>query len=584
MTSPELQILIIVDVYPGVSIDDLKQQLPVEREDRVVLRLSEFGAPQLLPPPDTSPVDWLAIGRAIEQLAVRVHELQASTAAPTAVYVAGKAPLAVFVHLGYKFTKSIHRAVVLNQPPGTGGWEQFTIESRSIGETELLDDVRGVPPEPEASDGRLAIAIDTAGRDTDRSVFSGFLRKEGEPVAGVMQLRSSSTLLVTPGNIGALVGQLAQFMSIAPTRYPDRSGLAVFVAGPAQLAFAVGRAMSPNVIGGDVWLTEYRRPTYELVYSLPFAADSSPIVPGDPEAVLARRNVLDEMMAGIAELKAELKPEHLPTTILPEGERNKFMTRLLELSPSRGTKEEEPFELRVLEGRYTLANGGILQALVRSTQEQQRGFAKLVLLHELIHDWQALRSTNYMSVGRASFVLEQVDYAADVFALQTLMNLELDNGGSRAHKEVSKRLRAWVELILHGIQIFDLMEQGSRMSRLPERRLRRYLLWHLQLARAATVHQAQHVDEMLRSSLTVELAPLAGHVDAQRHDKVVTRALPDTELFIAVGGHLVRAPKRPGLDPSALVEQVRNYAHEPIQSVMVAVVDDHRAKLAPWRA
>lgn len=584
MALQDLQILIIVDIYPGVSIEDIKDTLPQQREDRVVLRLTDSGAPRLAPPPDTSPVDWPALGKAVEQIAAQVHELQASRPNPAVVYVAGKGPLAAFTHLGYKLTKSIHRAVVLNQPPGGGQWEHFAIESTGAENAELLDEVRGVPPEPEPSDGRLAIAIDTAGRRTDRSVFANFLKAEGEPVAGIMQLRSSQKLLVTPDNIGAIVRQLSQFMSMAPARYPDRHGLAIFVAGPAQLAFAIGRAMSPNVVGKDVWLTEYRQPAYELVYSLPFAADSSPAIPGDAESILARHKVLAEMMAGIAELKEELKPEHLPTRLLPESDRGKFMKSLAALRPSSATNESEPFELRVIEGRYTLANGGILQALVHSTQEQQRSFAKLLLLHELIHDWQTLRSTNYTSIGRACFVLEQVDYAADVFALETLMNMELDNGGARAHREVSKRLRGWIEMMLHGIQSFDLMEQGAKMGRLPERRLRRYLLWHLQLARAATVKQASHVEEMLRPSLTVELAPLAGHIDTERHDKVVTRALPDTEIFIAIGGHLVRAPKRAGFDPGGLVEAVRTYAHEPIQKIMVAVVDEHRGRLAPWAA
>lgn len=584
MSAKDLQILVVVDLYPGVSIDDVKAQLPAERDDRKVLRLSEQGVPPILLPPDTTPVDWQAIGAGVERLAAQIHEIQATHPDHAVVYVAGKGPLAVFVHLGYKLTKSIRRVVVLNPPPGGGPWESFVMESAAEGAADLLDDVRGLPPEPVPSDGRLAIAFDTAGRSTDRTVFSGFLKEEGEPVAGVIQLRSSEKLHVTPGNVGVLARQVAQFLSMAPARYPDRSGLAVFVAGPTQLAFAIGRAMSPNVLGNSLWLTEYRHPKYGLVYALPFAAESSPAIPSDAESVLVRRNVHDEMMGGIEELKKELKPAHLPTGLLPEDDRAKFMTCLAELRPSRKTNEEEPFEMRVVEGRYTLANGGILQALALSTAEQQRAFAKLLFLHELIHDWQTLRSTNYTSIGRACFVLEQVDYAADVFALQTLVNLEIDHGGTRAREGVSKLLRDWIEHILHGIQCFDLMEQGSKMTRLPERRLRRYLLWHLQLARAATVTDASHVAEMLRQPLTVELAPLAGHTDAQRHDKVVTRALPDTELFIGIGGYLVRAPKRPGFEPGTLVEAVRSFAQPPIQKVMVAVVDEHRSRLAPWRA
>lgn len=581
MASQDLQILIVVDIYPGVSVEELKAELPAERDERIVLQLTRLGAPQLAPPPDTSPIDWPAIGKAVEEVAAEVHELQASRSNTTVVFIAGKGPLAVFVHLGYKFTKSVHRTIVLNQPHGGGRWEPFAIESTTADESEPLDEALGVPSEPLPSDGRVGIAFDTAGRGTDKGVFASFIKDEGDPLAGVMQLRSSQKLLVTQTNMGPLVRQLAQFMSMAPARYPDRRGIAIFAGVPAQVAFAIGKAMSPNVVGKSVWLTEYRQPNYELAYSLPFRTSTEAPLPKDAASVLARRKVLDAMMNGIKELRRYLKPDHLPKGILPEGDREKYIARLNELELPTDTTEDEPFALRVIEGRYTMG-AGILQALVNSTVDQQQSFAKLVLLHELLHDWQTLRSTNYTSIGRASFVLEQVDYAADVFALQALMNMELDIDGKRAHGEVSKRLRGWIDMILHGIQSFDLMEQGVKMERLPERRLRRYLLWHLHLARAATVKQADHVEEMLRPALTVELAPLAGRIDTERYDKVVTRAVPETELFIAIGGHLVRAPRRPGFEPGTLVEAVRNYAREPIQKVMVAVVDEHRSKLARW--
>lgn len=583
MASQDLQILVVVDLYPGISIEELKRQLPDERDERVVLRLTELGAPELSPPPDTKPIDWLAIGNAVEETAAKVHGLQAGRSNPTVVYVAGKGPLAAFIHLGYKLTKSVQRTVVLNQPPGGGKWEHFPIDTTGIDEADVLDEMLGVPPKPRPGSGRLCIYVDTAGRATDDDVFGHFLEKEGEPVAEVMQLRSSKKLVVTPDNIGALARQLAQFMSMAPSRYPNRKGLALFVGAPAQVAFALGRAMSPNVVGSNIWLTEYRDSKYELAYELPFGPTSGPPIPQDDAAKLARRKVLDAMMAGIADLRKYLKPGHLPSGPLTEEGRKKYIERLGALQLSAETREDQPFELRVVEDRYTLGQG-ILQALARSTEEQQRSFAKLLLLHELIHDTQGLRSTNYASIGRACFVLEQVDYAADVFALQAIMNMELDVDGQRAHEEVAQRLHGWIEMILHGIESFDLMEQGLKMARLAERRLRRYLLWHLQLARAATVKRATDVEEMMRSPLTVELAPLAGHIDTKEHDKVVTRALPETELFIAIGGRLVRAPSRARFEPGTLVEAVRTYSHEPIQQIMRAVVNEHRAELAPWAA
>ncbi|WP_437508315.1 hypothetical protein [Sorangium sp. So ce1099] len=582
MAKNDIQILIAVDLYPSANIEELRDVLPPEREALRTLLLTKLGAPRLSPPPDSSPIDWPAIGRAVEQVAVEVQKIREETTNPTAVFIGGRGPLAVFVHLGYLLSKFGGRQVVLNQAPGGGPWEHFPMEGAKIESPPLLDQVAGLPAEEISRPGRLGIYLDTAGRDPSEDVFEDFIVNEGDPVAGVIKLRSSEALLVTPDNIATLVLQLTQFLSQAPARYRRRSGLSLFVGGPAQVAFAIGRAINPTVVGRDIWLTEYRAPRYERVYSLPFNPRTEPEIPRGAEDVNARRDVLDAMAAAIAELKRTMKAEHLPADVLSATDRKRFIERLVRLERSTGAKQDGAFRLRVIEGHYALGEG-IAEALRRSSVPQQQGFAKLLIIHELLHDWQALRSTNYSAVGGAGFVLEQVDYAADAFAVRALMKMELDRGGDAARDELRARLQRWLEMVLHGISAFDMMAQGTiPMARLDERRLRRYLMWHLQLARAATIREPSHVDEMLRPPLTIELAPLAGRLDTERYDKVVTRALPDTELFCAIGGHLVRQARRPRFDPGALVDAVKSYAHEPIQQAMVFLVDEHRDKLAPW--
>ncbi|AUX19879.1 uncharacterized protein SOCEGT47_003320 [Sorangium cellulosum] len=582
MANSELHILIVVDLYPAVSAAELRETLPHEREDRRTLVLTEFGAPRLAPPPDASPIDWPGVGRAVEMLVAEVRAIRGDR--PTVLFIGGRGPLAVFVHLGYLLSKFGGRQVVINQPPGGGRWEHFPMETAAGDGPALLDVLAGLPAEEVPSSGRVGIYVDTAGRDTSRDVFRDFIKEEGDHVAGVVKLRSSAPLRLTPEHVPALVLQLTQFFSQAPTRYPDRSGLSLFVGGPAQVAFAVGRAVNPWVVGKDIWLTEYRAPSYERVYSLPFNPRTEPEIPRGAEDVNARRDVLDAMAAAIDELKRHMKAEHLPADVLSASDRKKFIDRLARLERSTDSKKDSAFRLRVIEGHYALGEG-IAEALRRSTVPEQQGFAKLLILHELLHDWQALRSTNYSAVGGAGFVLEQVDYAADAFAVRALMKMELDRGGDAARDEVRARLERWLDMVLRGIAAFDIMAQGAtKMARLDERRLRRYLMWHLQLARAATIREPSHVDEMLRPPLTVELAPLAGRLDTERYEKVVNRALPDTELFCAIGGRLVRQARRPGFDPGALVEAVKSYARELIQQAMVFLVDEHRGKLAPWIA
>lgn len=582
MASRDLQILIVVDVYRSVTEDedDLKAELPDERDERKVLRLTKYGAPNLEPPPDTSPIDWPAIGQAVEKLAAEVRELRASRSNPTVIFVGGKGPLPIFIHLGYLLSKFGGKQVVLNQPPSGGKWEQFAMGAPEANEAPLFEAAEGLPATAVAGSGQLGIYVDTSGRDTPGEVFENFLEQEGEGVAGVVKLRRSSPLLVTPANISAIAQELVQFFSMAPSRFRKRSGLTIFFGGPTQVAFALGRALNPTVVGPNLWLTNHRQPKYERVYSLPFSASTEPALRRTAEDELARRDIRDAMIAGLDELKEKLTLEQLPADVLPEASRARFIERLKILK--HVPKECDGFELRVLHGQYTLGTG-LLEAFRKIPAAHHQDFAKLLFLHEMLHDFQDIRSTNYYDVGRAGVVLEQVDLAADAFAVRTLAKVELDDGGRNARAGARGIVRRLIDTALWGVEAFDRMEQGDRIERLPERRLRRYLIWYLQLARAQNVSDPSHIDAMLRPALTVELAPLAGRLDTTRYDKVVTHALPMTELFVGIDGHLVRQARRAGFDPASLVEDVRNYKRTEIERTMDILVDSHRPELVKWR-
>ncbi|HRI65290.1 MAG TPA: hypothetical protein PK156_13670, partial [Polyangium sp.] len=366
--------------------------------------------------------------------------------------------------------------------------------------------------------------------------------------------------------------------------YPKRTGIALFTTGPAQVAFALGRALSPNVLVGNVALTEYLmgKNEYEYVYSLPYVPRVEPEIPATQEAKDAHTRVLSVMIEALAELQEQVREHHLEQSVLRNGERATFISRLKELRILPDQVEKQPFQLRVQEGECFLGEG-ILHALVQSTPEQQKDFAKLLLLHEILHDWQELRNTNHSLIGRAGFVLEHIDYLADVFAVQTLVNVDLQRTEANTTTQLRTCVRQWLNMVLHGIEAFDKAEQGNeKMSRLAERRLRRYLLWHVQFARARTIKTATHFERMMQSSLTVELAPLEGFVDAKRWEKMINGALSDTELCIAVDGRLVREGSRPDFSPEALIEALLAYDRQGAHKHVNAVVDQHRDKLMPW--
>lgn len=583
MAENDVQVLIVVDIRDGVPEQTLRQSLEKERYERYVIPLSKHGAPQYPPTDVPHDFDWPAIGRAIEDVAAEVHEIQRKHPdKQTVVYIGGKGPLAAFIHLGYKFGQSIHRVEVLNQAFKSGPWECYPIEATStaIDVPNLFDPPLGVPAELSPSTGRLGIYVDTAGRLDDTKPMTNFIKGHEKDVGGIVRLRKEHGLEVTPLNIDAITRNLTNFMSKVPSFWPDRKGVAMFAACPIQVAVALGRALSATVHGRDVWLTEWKQPNYEFAYSLPFEPPLEPVVPKTAEAINARAQVLDEVETAFKDLCDHLETKHIPAYLLHDSERAEFVAKVKAMRFARRGIEEQPFRIRVAQDQGCLGSG-MLQAMLGMTPKQQQDFAKLVILHEIVHDSQELTSTNHTFIGRAGFVLEEVDYYADAFAVQTLVNMELDIDG-RARRDVSGTVLRWIDMVHRGIEAFDRMEQGPRMKHLTERRLRRYLLWYLQHARAKLVKTEADAKEMLSSSITIELAPLAGYVDSQRHEKVVKKAVDDTELCIALNGRLVRVEKMPGYSIPGIVDLVREYKHEAACEVLFAVVDRNRKILARW--
>lgn len=594
MGANDVQVLVVVDVYDGVSETALEKLLPPERKHLFVLSLRKgFGAPKLERPPRTTPVDWYSLGEAIEKLAVRVHQIQ-DEARPHSMelYIGGRAPLAAFVHLGSMFTKSVQKITVFNTPhEGSDLWEPFPMQgaSTNIPTPNIFDKMTGFPEEPSPTTGRVGIVIDSGRRSKTESeptqVYEKFLTDHGEAVGAIAQMRSyDEKFTVTEQLMPAIVRQMAQRMSTLPLLYPKRSGLALYVGGPTQLAFAIGRSINANVLVGDVWLTEYIRvkDEYEKVYALPFVHQSEMKIPQSEADIRARKDVLHNVMEALTELQAQIEPELVPTGILDKEEAKKFVRRLKKLRIADDEALGQPFEMRAVEGRCCLGEG-ILHALVESTPQQQKDFAKLLLIHEVVHDLQDLRNTNHPNIGQAGFVLEHIDYLADVFAVRLLVNVELHRGGVNAHENIRARVLYWLDMVLHGITAFDKAEQGdTQMERLAERRLRRYLLWHVQKARALTIETQDHFAQLMQSSLTVEMAPLTGWIDVKRWEKMVQDCGTRVELCMAIDGKLIREGQRAGFEPEELFAAIRHYDHASAHKQVYAVVNQNRTALMPW--
>lgn len=256
---------------------------------REVLSLSRFGARRLhrATKPE-EPVDWPALCRAVNEMAARARELRTADGAPTHYYVCGKAPLPLFLLLA--------RDLSARSEPQTfvgwsreAGWCVFPLSEAGVPKGGFFDIVRGLsetsPSDPPRR-GMVALFISTLGGPVPEGMLRDLIQREGEDVAGVVEVRTSRAVFVNPEDVSAATGQLGRTLSQIPLFYPDARGVAVFVAGPALLAFLVGRLL-PSTLG-EVWFANHRPffKDYERAYASPrnlrFAApttgDFSPAV------------------------------------------------------------------------------------------------------------------------------------------------------------------------------------------------------------------------------------------------------------------------------------------------------------------
>lgn len=330
--------------------------------------------------------------------------------------------------------------------------------------------------------------------------------------------------------------------------------------------------MNVNVIP-EAWVANFTGGAYELALVLPRNSISQRDLDRSAEREAVRGKELAALREAILELQNTLQVDDVQ---LPqEAERERFIAQLRRLTVAEQPQGDD-FDLSVHDGTLSLGRG-LLDALAAQGEVIAIPIAQLIVLHEVFHERQNLESTTYFGIGRAGFALEEIDYTADAFAAETLIRWNARQHGAAVVEIASQVIRA----VLVGIEAFDRFEQGMRIERLAERRLRRYLIWHLQHVRAMTVRTVDEVGELLAARLVSELAPLVSYLDG-RYEKIVRKVLPATEIFIALGGVLARTAPSVGFDPVRLVEGIRTYVLDAVASMIKLVRDTHKQLLIPW--
>lgn len=576
MAREPVQVLFILDVISDnpVSIVDGEAHLPDRRSERHVLTLSQFGARPML---RGLGIDFLGCADALARMVVEARQRLPKDGRQVRYYVAGRAALPVFAHLGMEL--SAWADVTLINQRKEHLWDVLPLQGKpAAGSEPFFKIVKGIDlEEPSEADGRVVVFIST-GCTPQRAEIHAFLKANNSSIAGFIEVSAGHNriAIIDADNAAQVMNELATIFAKLPNDYPRRKGLALFIAGPATLAYMAGRAINVHPIQ-DVWVPNFEAGTYHFAASLPWKGRARPRVRDGAEDELDRKRLLESIVAGIQILQRTLRSEHFPPSLGAE-EATKFLERLQSIQIGKEPQGSD-FELNTVEGTMVFGKG-LLEAL-RTLPDADRGrVGKSLFLHELFHFDQNLHAATYAGVGRAGVALEEVDYWADAMTVATLATWEIRRSGEEGKEKACTILVAAVDAVLRGIEAFDRFEQGERMDRLPERRLRRYLIWHMQRVRALAATRAEDIWELLGKRLIVELAPLRGHLD-ERFDKVVDAPQEDAELFVVLEGRLLRS-RNVTHSPTAIIEATRKFDRKLLGEAMRSVREQHLAALVPW--
>jgi len=584
------QFLILLDVDKAVDTEVVSVYLPDQRSSRLVLPLTSFGlerCPGVVP---RDQLDWPRITAALKGVdeELRAHWPDTGN---VEVYVAGFAPLSVFFALGVLLDPRGARVVGFQPDRDNEGiWHRFPLVADHEGDGPLV--ARGLLEEAAESTGQVGLFLSTIGADVPKDLIRHAVQAHGDNLAGVASL-AGPEVQVDEANVGQLVRQLRQFFVRAATSYPHRTGATVFLAGPSLLALSAGLALNPNQFTGNCYsiaVTEYVGGSYLRVFRLPLEVAPDTSIPDDADSRLQRLVAFGHFKRGVQVLQNQLD---LDSVFMPAGfggppeasreiaERAHAALGALRLPDGPG---DEAFEVDGLSPTLTIGPG-LLHPLSELGEEVLMRLGQLFTLHEVVHADQGIESHNYRGIGRSGVVLEDVDFWADAFAIGTAALHTVARKGPEGIEQCSDILVELIDAHIAAMRAFDQMEQGGPTLRvMPERRLRRYLIWYLQRARARAVSQPQHIRALLDDRLFVELAPLRGRLD-DRYDKIVESGIQTTTLCFAIGGRAKRVPGLPqNFAPRSLVAAVRSFDEAAIDRALRFVVNENRALLVPWLA
>jgi hypothetical protein len=321
----EAQRILILDLASDNPVDmQIVESLLQSSSNRRTYRVTEFGAIPSSEGGAADPHAWRTWTDAVDRMLMRLREELGGDGGIAHYYVAGRAGLPIFAHLGVRLGKQA-RITAINQRP-SGEWDVVPFQKpRPISDTastigfrapaagasgpsggRFFEVVKGLDRESSAT-GRVAVFVSTQ-RDLEAEKIRSFARKLDVPLADIVTIRARppepgmTTRRWLSGSDGPrAAAELEEYFTAIKDCYPYNEGLIVFLAGPVSLGLMAGWAINPRIYT-PVWLPYFRKNEYEPAVEIPWPLVSG----GKPRILIATANPADDE-GGHLDIERELR-------------------------------------------------------------------------------------------------------------------------------------------------------------------------------------------------------------------------------------------------------------------------------------
>ncbi|HXJ21756.1 MAG TPA: SAVED domain-containing protein [Polyangia bacterium] len=449
--------------------------------------------------------------------------------------------------------------------------------------------VGGVPPAGSQAEGDLVVRVSTSHRVHSEQTREVVPRPLAEVDISLAALGEDA--LERLEDLQAVAEAFKFVLDRLRELFPNAETAHVFAAVPVGLAFLLGTRVSP-MIHPTVQTYQFDSrsvPKYHAALRLQSEAAPTLALSDDERIAAAReRAIWAEELDRLKKFASNM-PDHaggwladvLPAEGLihfggswPSLPRLKALELCHSSIDANATSAPGGFRYVPTDRKWVLADDFLVPLMRRVADEgDRRRAARLFLLHEGLHLWQALTAWTSPGIGRFAKVLEEIDYVADVWALLHEGKLAAAENGAPADGPIF--LRSLIKLAVETMLSFD--DGPAPALAMQVRRVARYLIWSWQYLE--TERLAPN-DDPWRVLATKPLIELAGPEIRARDERVWYLLDPAhthaAEVALYRSHRLLRFPAGPSTPHEEILEALRTRQGDRMRSALRGVFDQAR--------